>query len=199
MLRFFGPVFGALLSVLAASQISLDPPPMPRSQQLADRKGDDCDDDADAAEAAAAETLGTLFNVHSGEAVVLSSDEPSMDRFSGLLEDRVSASRARMEPRLLGLLRVLASGRAPARIELVSGYRSPKLNEMLRKKGRRVASHSQHSLALAMDFRIIGLTPEALRDDIERSGWQGGIGIYPGVTDRFVHADAGPDRRWVGH
>ena len=101
-----------------------------------------------------------------------------------------------IDPRLLELLRQVAIRNPGARIELVSGYRSPKLNEMLRKKGHRVASHSQHSLGHAVDFRIIGLTPSQMKRTILSTGWEGGIGQYDKSSDLFVHADVGPKREW---
>jgi len=142
------------------------------------------------------ETWATLINVHTGEAMPLSSGEPSLDRFCDALSDRATASKAPLDPRLLELLRQVALRNPGARIELVSGYRSPKLNEMLRKKGHRVASHSQHSLGHAVDFRIIGLTPAQMKQTILRVGWEGGIGQYDKSSDRFVHADVGPKREW---
>jgi uncharacterized protein YcbK (DUF882 family) len=95
----------------------------------------------------------------------------------------------------------------PPRIELVSGFRSPKLNEMLRKKGHHVASHSQHSLGHAVDFRIVvpndprdagpsAIDPRTLERAIRALGWDGGVGVYTSKDDWFVHADVGPNRRW---
>jgi len=142
------------------------------------------------------ETWATLVNVHTGEAIPLSSAEPTFDRFCEALADRTTAAKAPLDPRLLELLRQVAIRNAGARIELVSGYRSPKLNEMLRKKGHRVASHSQHSLGHAVDFRVIGLTPAQMKEAITKAGWDGGIGQYDQASDRFVHADVGPKREW---
>ena len=142
------------------------------------------------------ETWATLINVHTGDAMALSSAEPSQIRFSDALADRVTASRIDLDRRLLELLRQIAIHNPGARIELVSGYRSPKLNEMLRKKGHRVASHSQHSLGHAVDFRIIGLTPAKMKAEILKVGWEGGIGQYDKSSDLFVHADVGPKREW---
>jgi hypothetical protein len=141
-------------------------------------------------------TWATLFNVHTGEAMPLSASEPTHDRFCDSLSDRATASRLSLDPRLLELLRQIAIRNPGARLELVSGFRSPKLNEMLRKKGHRVASHSQHSLGHAVDFRIIGLTPAQMKKEILKVGWEGGIGQYDGPSDLFVHADVGPKREW---
>ena len=105
---------------------------------------------------------------------------------------------------MLELLRTIAAKYPRARIELVSGYRSPKLNEMLRKKGHHVASHSQHSLGNAVDFRVIpadtdrALDPRTVERMLRGLGWTGGIGIYIDPVDWFVHADVGSLRHWRG-
>jgi uncharacterized protein YcbK (DUF882 family) len=142
------------------------------------------------------ETWATLINVHTGEAVALSSAEPTFARFSDVLADRATGSRIELDRRLLELLRQIALRNPGVRLELVSGYRSPKLNEMLRKKGHRVASHSQHSLGHAVDFRVIGLSPTKMKAEILKVGWNGGIGQYDKSSDLFVHADVGPKREW---
>jgi uncharacterized protein YcbK (DUF882 family) len=142
------------------------------------------------------ETWATLFNTHTGESIPLSSSEPSLARFCDTLADRATASRAELDPRLLELLRQIALRHPGARIELVSGYRSAKLNEMMRKKGHHVASHSQHSLGHAVDFRVVGLSPRELKQELLQIGWEGGIGQYDGAGDLFVHADVGPKRAW---
>ena len=142
------------------------------------------------------ETWATLVNVHTGEAIPLSGDEPRLERFCDALADRATASKAPLDPRLLELLRQVALQNPGARIELVSGFRSPKLNEMLRKKGHNVASHSQHSLGHAVDFRVVGMTPSQMKQAIVKAGWQGGVGQYDKATDLFVHADVGPKREW---
>jgi uncharacterized protein YcbK (DUF882 family) len=149
--------------------------------------------------------LATLVQTHSDERVMLDESAPPARRFDLLLADRVTGSSPELDARLLGLLRALAKKYPGARIELVSGYRSPKLNEMLRKKGHKVASHSQHSLGHAIDFRVVpggeteGVDPRVLERDIRALGWIGGVGVYTAVKhDWFVHADVGPNRRWDG-
>ncbi len=119
------------------------------------------------------------------------------------MADRSTGTTHALDERLLTLLRTLATAHPGARIELVSGYRSPKLNEMLRKKGHHVASHSQHSLGHACDFRIVpegadrGLDPRVVEREIRKLGWDGGVGVYPTPGDWFVHADVGQSRNWV--
>ncbi len=148
--------------------------------------------------------LGTLVQTHTDERVPLDEVSPTPDRFARLLADRVTGEKRELDPRLLELLRTLARRHPSVRIELVSGYRSPKLNEMMRKKGRHVASHSQHSLGHAVDFRLVvepetrGMDPRDLEKEIRELGWQGGVGVYTLKTDWFVHADVGKLRRWGG-
>jgi len=147
--------------------------------------------------------LATLDQVHTGEYLALDAVSPSQERFDDLLSDRSTGERTPLDPRLLGLLRQLAEKHPGSRIELVSGYRSWKLNEMLRKKGHHVSAHSQHSLGHACDFRIVppdaelGIDPLVLEQEIRKLGWDGGVGVYPTKDDWFVHADVGRDRRWV--
>lgn len=160
--------------------------------------------------------LATLVQTHTDERVLLDATSPSAERFATLLADRVTGEAHDFDPKLLDLLRSLAKkhgDKGPVRIELVSGYRSAKLNEMMRKKGRHVASHSQHSLGHAVDFRIVvpgdekaigapgegrGISPRVLEREIRELGWVGGVGTYPSKDDWFVHADVGPNRRWGG-
>jgi uncharacterized protein YcbK (DUF882 family) len=147
--------------------------------------------------------LATLYQVHTGERVVLDSRSPTQTAFDALLADRSTGEQHPLDAHLLGLLRALAAAHPGSRIEVVSGYRSWKLNEMLRKKGHHVASHSQHSLGRACDFRIVppgaevALDPRAVEREIRQLDWEGGVGVYLTAADWFVHADVGPRRRWV--
>jgi uncharacterized protein YcbK (DUF882 family) len=142
--------------------------------------------------------LATLVHSHTGEHLALSEDAPSNEQFSRLVEDRGLGRRIDMAPRLLELLRSVARQNPGTRIEIVSGFRSPKRNEMMRKKGRNVASHSQHTLGQAIDFRVEGLSPGKVVEMLDKLKWKGGIGRYEAKHDRFVHVDVGPARRWQG-
>ena len=195
MHRLIVAFVGALASLPVAASTSADPPP-PRGLGMALRKDVREDDAEPEAHDAAVETLATLVNVHTGDAMPLSLTEPSSERFSRTLEDRATGSHADLDPRLLGLLRRIAKKHPGVRIELVSVFRSPKLNEMLRKKGHNVASHSQHSLGHAVDFRLVGMKPSQMKKAILAEGWDGGIGEYDKRSDWFVHADVGPKREW---
>ena len=163
---------------------------------------------SDAPESAAPPPLlATLAQTHTDERVMLDREGPNLTRFEALLADRTTGSSRPLDARLLDLLRALSmhygAPASPPRIEHVSGYRSPKLIEILRKKGHHVASHSQHSQGHAVDFRILpagatkALDPRVVEKEIRALGWDGGVGTYPTSADWFVHADVGPNRRWV--
>jgi uncharacterized protein YcbK (DUF882 family) len=190
-----------VLASASAATLAARPAPeearVPHGAGLAEKKGEAADAPEDPP------MLATLDQVHTGERVVLDARLPTQERFDALLSDRATGEQHPLDEQLLGLLRALAAQHPGSRIELVSGYRSWKLNEMLRKKGHHVASHSQHSLGHACDFRIVppgaeaALDPRVIEQEIRKLGWDGGVGVYPTTADWFVHADVGRNRRWV--
>jgi uncharacterized protein YcbK (DUF882 family) len=80
-----------------------------------------------------------------------------------------------------------------SRIILVSAYRSPETNALLRKTGHNVAKNSYHMEGKAFDVRIEGVSLANLRKAALRYG-RGGVGYYP--RSGFVHIDTGPVRSW---
>jgi len=76
---------------------------------------------------------------------------------------------------------------------IVSGYRTPKTNAMLRRKSRSVAKNSLHMQGKAADIRIPGYNTKRLRN-ICMKMQAGGVGYYPGSD--FVHVDSGNIRCW---
>jgi uncharacterized protein YcbK (DUF882 family) len=116
----------------------------------------------------------------------------------GLRDWRTGEAMA-MDHRLLGLLVSLREkldlgSKHP--IGLISGYRSPRTNAMLRAAGGEhtgVASQSQHMLGKATDIMIPGVSLDRLHGAALALGG-GGVGYYP--RDGFVHVDSGPVRRW---
>jgi uncharacterized protein YcbK (DUF882 family) len=78
---------------------------------------------------------------------------------------------------------------------IISGYRSPKTNAMLRGRSRGVAEHSQHTVGKAIDVRIEGVELANLRKAALAVG-AGGVGYYP--VSNFVHVDTGRVRQWTG-
>ncbi len=196
MHRLAAALAAALGAALVASPSAVDAT-LPRSSGLVAKKDD-------GARPEPPPLLGTLVQTHTDERLPLDEASPSPERFAKLLSDRVTGEKHDFDPKLLELLRSVARRHPGARIELVSGYRSPKLNEMMRKKGHHVASHSQHSLGHAVDFRVVvepgsrGIDPRDLEKEIRDLGWEGGVGVYTLASDWFVHCDVGRRRRWNG-
>jgi uncharacterized protein YcbK (DUF882 family) len=139
----------------------------------------------------------TLYNIWTHEALpILPGQGHEIDgRFYLFLRDHFTNQATRMDARLVDVLKRVAGKFSARRIEVVSGYRSPKYNLMLRKKGHQVARHSQHMEGHAVDFRVRGVATRQVLHYV-RSLHMGGVGFYP--HSQFVHSDTGPVRYWTG-
>lgn len=82
---------------------------------------------------------------------------------------------------------------ADAPYHVISGYRSPKTNAMLRNRSNGVASRSLHMDGRAIDIRLPGRRLAELRQTAI-SLRRGGVGYYP--QSDFVHVDTGRVRTW---
>jgi uncharacterized protein YcbK (DUF882 family) len=100
-----------------------------------------------------------------------------------------------MEPRLLAMVVAAATTFRSDVVDVVSGFRHPKYNLILRKKGRQVARDSQHSHGTAIDFFLPRVAAGALHA-WAKAQKLGGVGLYP--ASGFVHMDTGPIRSWSG-
>ncbi len=123
-------------------------------------------------------------------------NEDGLRSIDWILRDHRTNEVQRIDPDLLETLwllkgEVVRPG-APATFEIVSGYRSPHSNEVLRQRSGAVARHSLHLKGMAVDVRLEGVSLGLLRDaalDLRK----GGVGYYAG---EFVHLDTGRVRRW---
>ena len=78
---------------------------------------------------------------------------------------------------------------------LLSGYRSPQTNAMLRSRSGSVAKNSLHMRGQAADLRLASRSVNQMaRAAIACNG--GGVGRYSGSN--FVHMDCGQVRNWGG-
>ncbi len=99
----------------------------------------------------------------------------------------------RMDPALLDLVwEVYQKSGSRKRIHVISGYRSPRTNKMLRRRGRGVARSSQHTRGKALDFFMPDVSVKKLRA-LGLQAHRGGVGFYRGS---FVHMDTGRVRHW---
>jgi uncharacterized protein YcbK (DUF882 family) len=91
---------------------------------------------------------------------------------------------------ILNDLRLLTRARSP--FQVISAYRSPRTNTMLRGNGG-VAKGSLHLEGRAIDIRLSDVDSATLRDAALELG-RGGVGYY--AASDFVHVDTGRVRRW---
>lgn len=142
-----------------------------------------------------------LFNPHSGKrlnvvyrrgALYIPEALAELDEY---LRDRRTGDVHHFDPRVFDLLHDLKAEVAQpnSEIDIVCGYRSPWSNEYLRTHGHKVARHSLHMQAMAVDIRIPGISALRLRD-AALSLHRGGVGFYP--ESDFVHVDVGRVRHW---
>lgn len=155
-------------------------------------------------EAVAANPLGgrkvSLVNAHTG------------DKFTGeywangrylpgafreikkLMRDHRTNDIFPIDPRLMDILYVVQhrlENYKPFRV--FSGYRSPKTNNMLRRKGEGVARNSLHMSGQAVDLQLPGTRLSSLKKAAINVK-SGGVGFYP--RSDFVHIDTGRVRHW---
>lgn len=141
-----------------------------------------------------------LYNLHLHERLALQYrktngriDKKALSEISHLLRCRQTDEVHEISPTLVELVDKIQDHFGGNEIHVISGYRSPELNENLRKHGHKVAKHSLHTQGLAMDIRIPGIATQELRN-YALSLKRGGVGFYPG--NGFVHVDVGRVRRW---
>ena len=76
---------------------------------------------------------------------------------------------------------------------VISGYRSPKTNEIMRKNNKGIAKKSLHMTGHAVDIRLPSCSLSSLRHEaLKLKG--GGVGYYP--RSNFIHIDTGRVRSW---
>lgn len=131
--------------------------------------------------------------VYSRNGVYIPSALEEINRF---LYDFRTGDNAEMDPELLDLIyEVRAALGSEGTYQVVSAYRSPKTNEMLRGRSPKsgVAKNSQHLLGKAIDVRLEGVKTAYLRDTALAMN-RGGVGFYE--ASDFVHLDTGRPRSW---
>jgi uncharacterized protein YcbK (DUF882 family) len=179
-------------SVLAAAAASLLPRPLKASLEKLAR------------ESARESDVRTLafVNTHTNEKleapywVAGHYQESGLTAIDWILRDHRTGDVARIDPKLLDLLHLLreqaAGAGSSAVYEIVSGYRSPRSNEMLRNRSGAVARHSLHLKGMAADVRLT-VVPLTRLHEAALDLRLGGVGYY---TDQFIHVDTGRVRRW---
>jgi uncharacterized protein YcbK (DUF882 family) len=145
----------------------------------------------------------SFFNTHTGERLKTtyctggSYLPDSLKDLNYILRDFRANEIKPIDPRVFDLLHELGGTlETDQPFHIISGYRSPHTNAILRERGGAatgVASHSLHMDGQAIDIRVPGVKLNHLRD-AARALKIGGVGFYPDLN--FVHVDVGRVRYW---
>jgi uncharacterized protein YcbK (DUF882 family) len=153
------------------------------------------------AQAARDRTLD-LFFTHTGEKLTITYKRngrfiPSaLTELNRFLRDWRRNESTKIDPELFDLLwQIQQSVGRGKTIHVVSAYRSPATNNMLRSRSRGVAKFSQHMAGKATDFFIPGVSTSEIRKAAFKLQI-GGVGYYPTSRTPFVHLDTGSVRSW---
>ncbi len=144
----------------------------------------------------------SFHHTHSGEDLTVTFkrdgryDEAALKTLNHFLRDWRTQDETVMDRHLFDILWEVyrdVDGKQP--IQIISSYRSPATNSMLRRRSSGVARFSQHMLGHAMDFYIPNVPLEQIRFAGLRLQ-RGGVGFYPTSGSPFVHLDTGSIRHW---
>lgn len=150
---------------------------------------------------AVAETRSvSLVSTHTGESLAVSYFQagsyvaPALEQVAKVLRDHRTGDVHPIDPGLLDLLHELQvlADRDDA-FQVISGYRSPQTNGMLRSRSGSVATRSLHMDGRAIDIRLTGFSTKKLRE-LALSMKRGGVGYY--AASDFIHVDTGRVRYW---
>ena len=146
----------------------------------------------------------SFHHTHSGEDLTVTFkregryDEEALRQLNHFLRDWRTQDQTAMDRHLFDIIWEVyrdVDGKKP--IQIISAYRSPETNAMLRRRSAHsgVARFSQHMQGHAMDFYI----PDVPLEQIRFAGLRlqrGGVGFYPTSGSPFVHLDTGGIRHW---
>ncbi len=143
-----------------------------------------------------------LSNSHTNESGAFtymvngSYDSGVIEKLSWFLRDWRLNEPTKMDPKLFDIVwEVYRESGSSQPIDVLSAYRSPQTNAMLRMRSRQVAEHSQHMLGRAMDAHFLDVSTSRIRD-ISMRMQSGGVGFYPTGNTPWVHLDSGSVRYW---
>ena len=142
----------------------------------------------------------SFYNTHTGESLdttywadgkYLAS---ALNDINCILRDHRSGDIKPINTRLLDLLYAMKVKLRPRHaFHIISGYRSPRTNALLRAGNGGVAKNSYHIKGKAIDIRVPGC-PLSEMHRTAKSLRAGGVGYYP--QSDFIHVDVGPVRFW---
>ena len=123
-------------------------------------------------------------------------DSAVLEKLNWFLRDWRLNEPTKMDPKLFDIVwEVYRESGSSQPIDVLSGYRSPQTNAMLRRRSRQVAEHSQHMEGKAIDAHFVDVGTATIRDVAMRMQ-AGGVGFYPTGATPWVHIDSGSVRYW---
>ncbi len=112
----------------------------------------------------------------------------SLKTFERMLRSAGNQSHP-IDPRLVTLAGIVSNHFGSRKLEVISGFRPYRTTQY--------TQHSNHNIGKAMDFRVVGVPNEVLRDFC-RTLHNVGVGYYPNST--FVHMDVRPTSAfWIDY
>lgn len=144
----------------------------------------------------------SLHNIHTKETITVEYKKDgkyvpeAMEQINWVLRDWRKNEKIRMDPELIDLLwEIYTELGSKEPIHIISGYRSPATNNMLRKTRGGQAKQSRHILGKAADVHFPDVPIRRLRySALVRE--RGGVGYYPTSAIPFVHVDTDRVRAW---
>ncbi|HEY1781543.1 MAG TPA: DUF882 domain-containing protein [Roseiarcus sp.] len=123
-------------------------------------------------------------------------DQAALDKLNWFCRDWRLNEQIKMDPHLFDIIwEVYRESGATQPVDVLSGYRSPQTNAMLRRRSHQVAQHSQHMQGKAIDAHFVDVSTARIRDIAMRMQ-AGGVGFYPTGMTPWVHIDSGDVRYW---
>jgi uncharacterized protein YcbK (DUF882 family) len=123
-------------------------------------------------------------------------DQAVLDKLNWFCRDWRLNEPTKMDPHLFDIIwEVYRESGSTQPIDVLSAYRSPQTNAMLRRRSRQVAEHSQHMQGKAIDAHFLDVSTARIRDVAMRAQ-TGGVGFYPTGNTPWVHIDSGSVRYW---
>jgi uncharacterized protein YcbK (DUF882 family) len=123
-------------------------------------------------------------------------DQAVLDKLNWFCRDWRLNEPTKMDPHLFDIIwEVYRESGSTQPVDVLSGYRSPQTNAMLRRRSRQVAEHSQHMQGKAIDAHFLDVSTGRIRDIAMRMQ-AGGVGFYPTGMTPWVHIDSGSVRYW---
>ncbi len=146
------------------------------------------------------ERILSLYNTHTGERLDVcyytqgQYHLQALKKINYILRDHRTEEIKPIHRGLLDLLHSISMIlNNQAQFHIISGYRSPKTNAMLRKKTKGIGKYSLHMKGKAADIRVPGCDTKLLQNICIKLQ-AGGVGYYS--NSDFVHVDIGRVRYW---